>query len=84
LISRAEYDQACAGHAAAGAPLQTDRAAAWRVFAGWRVKDDAVLLALAQVMSAPIAPWTSFRLPLIWTRPSVTARHPPALLRSEN
>ncbi|HEX3539171.1 MAG TPA: hypothetical protein VHT75_01900 [Acidimicrobiales bacterium] len=70
-ISRVEYDEACATMAAAGMELVADRDAAWRSFAGWRVNYDTVLLNLARMVEAPIAPWTSDRSPvdrdLQWT-----------------
>lgn len=33
-------------------------------FAGWRVNYDTPLLALAEMLEAPVAPWTSDRPPL--------------------
>ena len=38
-----------------------DRDQAWRDYAGWRVNYDTVLLALADLIMAPYAPWTSDR-----------------------
>ncbi|MDP9072943.1 MAG: hypothetical protein M3N98_02000 [Actinomycetota bacterium] len=63
-IAREEYDQACAKLAAAGLPLRADREASWQSFSGWRVNYDTVLLNLARLVEAPIAPWTSDRSPL--------------------
>jgi hypothetical protein len=63
-ISRPEYDEACAAMEAAGMPLNADRDAAWQSFKGWRVNYDTVLLNLARLVEAPIAPWTSDRSPL--------------------
>jgi hypothetical protein len=63
-ISRAEYDEACQKLADAGMPLLADREAAWRSFQGWRVNYDTVVLNLARMVEAPIAPWTSDRSPL--------------------
>ncbi len=63
-ISRAEYDEVCAQLAEAGLPLKADRDAAWAGYKGWRVNYDTVLLNLARMMEAPIAPWTSDRSPL--------------------
>ena len=60
-ITRAEFDAAMAQLAAAGVPLVDDHAQAWLAFAGWRVNYDGVLLALAQITMAPVAPWTSDR-----------------------
>lgn len=70
-ISRAEFDEACREMADAGMQLKADRDASWRAFVGWRVNYDTVLLNLARLTEAPIAPWTSDRTPLIdqqqWT-----------------
>ncbi len=63
-ISRPEFDEACDKLAAAELPLNADRDAAWQSFKGWRVNYDAVLLNLARMVEAPIAPWTSDRSPL--------------------
>ena len=60
-IARAEFDAACADLAAQGVPLKPDQEAAWRAFAGWRVNYDAVLLHLAGLTLAPLAPWSSDR-----------------------
>lgn len=63
-ISRAEYDAVCDRLTAEGIPLKVDRDQAWRDFAGWRVNYDAVLLALAELTQAPLAPWSSDRAPI--------------------
>ncbi len=60
-ITRAEFDAACDTLAAAGVPLTQDRELAWQNFAGWRVNYDTVLLALASITMAPVAPWSSDR-----------------------
>lgn len=60
-ITRAEFDAACDALAAGGVPLKADREQAWRDFAGWRVNYDTVLLALASITMAPVAPWSSDR-----------------------
>jgi hypothetical protein len=60
-VSRAEFEAACDSLAAAGLPLQPDRDQAWRVFAGWRVNYDRVLIALCSLTVAPEAPWSSDR-----------------------
>ena len=60
-ITRSEWDEAVASLEEAGVPLKADRDQAWRDFAGWRVNYDAVLLALANLTSAPPAPWSSDR-----------------------
>ena len=67
-ISRSEFDEACRAMAEAGLPLKADLDAAWKSFAGWRVNYDSILLNLARMVEAPIAPWTSDRTPIIaWT-----------------
>ena len=60
-VSRAEYDAACDELARRGIPLKADREQAWKDFAGWRVNYDTVLIALAALMMAPEAPWSSDR-----------------------
>jgi hypothetical protein len=45
----------------AGLPLKADREQAWLDFVGWRVNYDDALLGLAQLISAPYAPWSSDR-----------------------
>jgi len=61
-ITRAEFDAACDELAQSRVPLKSDRDQAWRDFAGWRVNYDTALLALAQLVMAPYAPWASDRL----------------------
>ncbi len=78
-IGRGEYDEACQKLADAGMPLVADREAAWQSFTGWRVNYDTVILNLARMVEAPLAPWSSDRSPLSrqlqWTlRNSVTLR----------
>lgn len=63
-ISQAEYEEACQQLADAGMPLIADREARWGSFRGWRVNYDTVLLNLARLVEAPIAPWSSDRSPL--------------------
>lgn len=79
-ITRAEFDAACETLAAAGVPLKEDRELAWKNFAGWRVNYDTVLLALASITMAPLAPWSSdrslvTRVPLLalWRKGDKTA-----------
>ncbi len=67
-IGRDEFEVACRKMADAGVPLAADGDAAWVAFAGWRVNYDAVLLNLARMVEAPMAPWTSDRSPVAaWT-----------------
>jgi hypothetical protein len=60
-VSRAEFEAALDEMATAGVPLKTDREQAWHDFVGWRVNYDTVLLALAELMIAPSARWSSDR-----------------------
>ena len=60
-ITRSEWEEAVASLEEAGVPLKADRDLAWRDFSGWRVNYDSVLLALANLTSAPPAPWSSDR-----------------------
>ena len=63
-ISHEEFDTVYDRLANEGIPLKADREQAWRDFAGWRVNYDTVLLAIAELTEAPIAPWTSDRAPI--------------------
>nr|MBF6589823.1 hypothetical protein [Ktedonobacterales bacterium] len=58
-VTREEYDAAYEALATAGVPLKPNREQAWRDFAGWRVNYDEVLIALARLLMAPEAPWSS-------------------------
>ncbi len=60
-ITREEFDAACEALEAVGVRLVADRDRAWGDFAGWRVNYDTVLLAIAEMIHAPYAPWTSDR-----------------------
>ncbi len=61
-ITREEFDAAYDELAKAAVPLKVDREQAWRDFSGWRVNYDTVLLALAELTMAPVAPWSSDRI----------------------
>ena len=61
-VSRDEFDDALDRLAAAGSPVLADRDQAWRDFRGWRVNYDGVLVALAALVVAPTAPWSSARV----------------------
>jgi hypothetical protein len=60
-VTRREFDLVLVEMEAAGVPLKEDRDQAWRDFAGWRVNYDTVLIALAALVMAPSAPWSSDR-----------------------
>jgi hypothetical protein len=60
-VTRDEFDQAYARLAEAGVPLKPDRNQCWIDWAGWRVNYDTVLVALAGLTAAPLAPWSSDR-----------------------
>jgi hypothetical protein len=60
-IAREEFDAAYDALQHAGLPVRRDRDQAWEDFAGWRVNYDDVLIALADQISAPYAPWSSDR-----------------------
>jgi hypothetical protein len=72
-ITRSEYDEAYDRLAAADVPLK-ERDQAWKDFAGWRVNYDPVLLALATLTVAPMAPWSSDRGPIRIPRPPILRR----------
>ncbi|HEV8634052.1 MAG TPA: hypothetical protein VG370_07420 [Chloroflexota bacterium] len=64
-VTRHEFDQVCDRLVENGLQLKPDREAAWRSFVGWRVNYDTVLLALAALTMAPLAPWSSDRSKLV-------------------
>ncbi len=68
-IVREEFDELCDRMTAAGVPVVADRDQAWRDFAGWRVNYDKPLVALAGLVMAPYAMWSSDR--------SITVRRAP-------
>ncbi len=61
LIGRGEFDAELDRLAAAGVPLKPDREQIWRDFGGWRINYDVPLVALAGIIAAPYAPWSSDR-----------------------
>ncbi len=69
-VRRDEFDDAYDELAAAGVPLR-DRDEAWRGFAGWRVNYDVPLVAIARIVVAPPAPWSSDRSLLLHPRKRV-------------
>ena len=73
-VTRDEWEDARARLGASGVALRADLDEAWLDFAGWRVNYDAVLLALANLVMAPVAPWTSDRGPTHRHRPPVLGR----------
>jgi hypothetical protein len=72
-VARQEFDQACDDLAEQGLPMKSDREQAWRDFSGWRVNYDRVVIALAGLTMAPVAPWSSDRSVRDW-RPRATIR----------
>jgi hypothetical protein len=68
-VGREEWEVAVDFLASKGVPIKTDRDQAWRDFSGWRVNYDAVLVALANVTSAPPAEWSSDRATHLLYRP---------------
>jgi len=60
-VTRAEYDAACEDLCSAGVPLKTDREESWRAFVSMRGQYDTSLIALANIVYAPKAPWSSDR-----------------------
>ena len=60
-IAREEWEEVLDSFVSQGIPVKADRDRAWRDFAGWRVNYDTVLLALANLTSAPFAFWSSDR-----------------------
>jgi hypothetical protein len=60
-VTRAEYDAACEQMSSAGVPLKADREESWRAFVSMRSQYDILLIALAQLVYAPEAPWSSDR-----------------------
>jgi hypothetical protein len=60
-VTREEWDEVVRSLAEEGVPIKHDLEQAWRDFAGWRVNYDRVLLGLANLTSAPEAPWSSDR-----------------------
>jgi hypothetical protein len=69
-ISEDEFFDACDKLVAAGIPIRADREDAWAHFNGWRVNYDQVLIALAGLVMAPYAPWSSDRS-LRYRRPAI-------------
>jgi hypothetical protein len=60
-VTRPEWEAALDRLQAAGVPLISDRDRAWHEFSTWRANYDTPLLALAEITTAPYAPWTSDR-----------------------
>jgi hypothetical protein len=60
-VSREEWQEVVDELRGEGVPVRADLDQAWRDFAGWRVNYDTVLLAIANIVSAPPAPWSSDR-----------------------
>ena len=60
-MTRAEYDAACETLSNSGVPLKADREESWRDFVNMRGQYDTFLIALANLVYAPKAPWSSDR-----------------------
>jgi hypothetical protein len=60
-VTRAEYDAACEQLSSAGVPLKADRDEGWHAFVSMRSQYDFALIALAMLVYAPEAPWSSDR-----------------------
>src|SRR5438876_4965915 len=60
-VTRAEYDAAYETLSGSGVPLKTDREESWRAFVSMRGQYDTFLIALANLVYAPKAPWSSDR-----------------------
>ena len=60
-LTRSDFDEAVAHLEAAGFPMETSSDAAWPHFRGWRVNYEATAYALADLISAPHAPWSGGR-----------------------
>jgi hypothetical protein len=73
-ITRIEFDEAYDAMAGQGVPMTGDRDQAWRDFAGWRVNYDRVLVTLAGLVMAPVAPWSSDRSFRDWRPRAVFGR----------
>jgi hypothetical protein len=67
-ITREEFYEAYENLAREGVPVRVDREMAWEDFAGWRVNYDTVLVALAGLLMAPPAQWSSDRSTIIRRR----------------
>ncbi len=60
-VTRAEYDAACETLSRAGVPLKADHEESWQTFVRMRSQYDTFLIALANLIYAPKAPWSSDR-----------------------
>ena len=60
-VTRVEYDAACETLRNSGVPLKEDREESWRAFVRMRSQYDTFLIALANLVYAPKAPWSSDR-----------------------
>ncbi len=60
-VTRAEYDDACETLSGSGVPLKADREESWSDFVSMRGQYDTFLIALANLVYAPKAPWSSDR-----------------------
>jgi hypothetical protein len=75
-VTRREFDLLLVELRAADVPLKRDLDQVWRDWAGWRVNYDRVLVALAALVVAPMARWSSDRDA---ERPSLRVHRPSPL-----
>jgi hypothetical protein len=67
-VTRDEWEKEFQRMVDAGMPMNPDRESAWVAWRGWRVNYDRVLLELARMVEAPLAPWISDRSPVVYGR----------------
>src|SRR6266704_2175817 len=60
-VTHEEYDAVCEQLSSAGVPLKGDREESWHAFVSMRSQYDFALIALANFVHAPEAPWSSDR-----------------------
>ena len=72
-LTRSEFDDAVRHLAEAGFPMESDPDEAWPHFRGWRVNYEGPAYALADLISAPPAPWSGPRT-LVRAAPAFPSR----------
>jgi hypothetical protein len=81
-ISHDDWLDAVARLRSEGLPIRADLAAAWLDFNGWRVNYDRVLVAIATLVQAPYALWSSDRSLAEEVIPPMFLRHPHESVRT--